>query len=385
MDEHPAAGGAKAESPLRTLHLNTERTWRGGEQQTLYLIKGLLERGHAADVVCQPGSPMALRARALDRNVTVHEIRMRGEVSPAAALRIARAVRRGPYDIVHAHTSHAHSLGLLALAFARGPRLVVSRRVDFSIFRRSFLGLNLLKYRYGVDRYIAVSSAIRSVLVRDGVPARMIEVVRSGVDTARFPELVHPPPMPPDIPGGGPWIGNVGHLTPHKGQAFLIQAMPRVLDAVPAARALIVGEGELRDQLTFRARELGLSDKVILTGFRRDIGAILANLSLFVMPSTEEGLGTAVLDALLFGLPVVGTSAGGIPEVIVDGETGLVVPPGDPDALATAMIRMLSRPDEAAEYGRRGRERVLREFSVASMVEGTLRVYREVLEAGASG
>ncbi|MBN1419691.1 MAG: glycosyltransferase [Planctomycetes bacterium] len=363
---------------MNTLHINTERTWRGGEQQTLLLLLGLRARGHAASLIAPPGSPLAGRAR--DRGIEVREIRMRGEADPIAVLRIRRAIARGKFDILHMHTSHAHSLGGLASAGLPIAR-IVSRRVDFSIFRNSFLGLNRWKYGRWVDRYVAVSSAIRDVLSSDGVDPARVSVVRSGVDPARFPELDRPRAPDPELPfpPGSPIVGNVAHLAPHKGQVHLIQAAPRVLAREPRARFLIVGHGELAATFRRRIAALGLEGTLVLTGFREDIGAILARLSVFVMPSVQEGLGTSIVDAMLFGLPVVASRVGGIPEIIDDGVHGILCPPGDEDALAEAIAGLLRSPDRARILGEAGRRRAKEEFSVDRMVDGTARIYAEVL------
>ncbi len=363
---------------FKTLHLNTERTWRGGEAQTLHLVRGLLREGHVADLVCPPGSPLA--ERAAQAGVAVIPLRMRGEADVAAAWKIRRLLVRSGYDLVHAHTSHAHTLAVMA-ALGRTTKVIIARRVDFSIFRRSFFGLNRLKYRWGIDRIISVSDKIKEVLVRDGVRPQLVTTVHSGVDPARFPEAETPGPLPADlpVPADAPLVVNTAHLTPHKGQIHLIRAFPEVLRAAPAAKLLIVGQGELRDELQAEIDRLHLRESAFLTGFRTDIGAILAHCAVYVMPSIEEGLGTAVLDAFLCALPVVASRAGGIPEMVRDGHNGLLVPPADPHALGAAIVRLLADPSLRRTLGRAARETVLTRFTNEHMVRGTLAVYRDVL------
>jgi L-malate glycosyltransferase len=363
---------------LKTLHINTERTWRGGEAQTLNLVRGLVRAGHAADLVCQPGSPLAERAAA--QGITVLPLRMRGEADLVAAWRIRRALARSGHDLVHAHTSHAHALAVLA-ALGRATKVIVSRRVDFSILRRASLGLSRLKYRYGFDRIIAVSNAIKDVLVHDGVRPELITTVHSGVDPARFPEAGAGAPFPADLPvrPGDVLVVNTAHLTPHKGQIHLVRAFAEVRRAAPAARLLIVGQGELHGELAAEIERLGLGDRAFLTGFRADIGSILAHTTVFAMPSVEEGLGTAVLDAFLFGLPVVASRAGGIPEMVEDGRNGLLVPPADPPALAAAIVRLLADAPLRATLGQAARDTVRSSFTDEHMIRGTIAVYADVL------
>ncbi|MBI1848983.1 MAG: glycosyltransferase [Planctomycetes bacterium] len=367
---------------MRTLHLNTERTWRGGEQQTLYLVQGLLRRGHAADLVCQPGGELAQRARAA--GATVLEIPMRGETDLRAVFRIARRIRDVGYDVIHMHTSHAHTLGCLSSLAARMGRRVVSRRVDFSIYRHPF-SMSGLKYKHGVDRFIAISHAVQAALVADGVPAERISIVASGVDPERLRGVsgagvraeLH-------VPDGAPLVVNVAHLAWHKAQEFLVRAVPALLADIPDARIVIVGDGERRGLLEREIRDLGVERSVILAGFRADASRFMAAANVFVMPSVMEGLCTSILDALLLERPVVASRAGGMPEIVEDGMTGWLVPPKDPAALASAIVASLRDPERAARLARQGRERVLREFTADAMVEGTLRVYRELVPASAT-
>lgn len=364
---------------LRVAHLNTEPTWRGGEQQVLYLATAQAAGGHRPTVFAQPGSPMALRAR--EAGLPVVELRTRGEADLPAMSRLARWLREHPVDVLHMHTTHAHTIGVVAAWWARASaRRVVSKRTDFSIFRHSFLGLNRLKYLHGVDRYIAISEAVRRVLIDDGVPAARIAVVPSGVQADRF-EGARANGLRRELGlgEGAPVVGNIAHFADHKGQRYLVEAAPRILKARPEARLLIVGEGALRAPLMERARELGVADRVLFPGFREDVPALLALFDVFVMPSHLEGLGTIVLDALASGTPVVAAAAGGIPEVIEDGRTGLLVAPRDPAALAEGVLALLADPARAAALAEEGRRRVRERFSVEAMVEGTLTVYRGLL------
>ena len=224
----------------RTLHINTERTWRGGEKQTLLLVRGLRAEGHDAELVCQPQSPLARRAQ--EEGIPIHPIAMHGELDPLAIRAIRRLLRRGGFQVCQMHTSHAHALGVLARGLRRTPKTLVVRRVDFSIYRRGLMRLNWFKYRFGVDRYIAISLAIREVMVADGIPAHRIAVVHSGVD--------HPPAAQTEraairkrhgIPVDAQVIGNVAHLAGHKGQIHLVRALSMLRRDWPQVQALIVG------------------------------------------------------------------------------------------------------------------------------------------------
>jgi len=364
---------------MKILHINTERTWRGGEQQTLYLLRSLIERRISCHLVCQTGSPMA--ERAVNAGVEVFPIAMHGEIDLAAGFRIRQLIRKFNYNIIHSHTSHAHSLAFLA-SIGTGVVRLVTRRVDFSIFRHSFLKLSGLKYRFMADYYIAISQKIKEVMVADGIPDRRIFVVHSGIDPQRFSSATGGDLLSEfGIKENQKVVINVAHLADHKGQEYLVRAIPRVLAKLPDTRFFIVGQGELLDKLREAASGLGLKKELIFTGFREDVADFYRIADLYVMSSVQEGLGTAVLDALALAKPVVATSAGGLPEIIHDGQTGRLVAPADPEALAQGIVDMLSDTDRAASMAATGRQLVLQDFSVDAMVAKNIDVYRRILPA----
>ncbi len=363
---------------LRTLHVDTEPTWRGGEQQVLYLTTGLLERGHKAEIVCQPGSPLGERARA--GGVPTIGLRMRGEWDLAAAWRLARIIASGSYDLVHTHTARAHTLaGLASWMMLRGrrPKLVVARRVDFGIGKGWLSGL---KYRFWGDRYVAVSRAVKGVLVSGGVPAEKVSVVNSCVDLSRF-DGVEAGDIRAEfgLPADSILIVDVAFLVEHKAQKYLVAAMPEVIRRVPSAYCLLVGDGELRGALEAQVAELGLGGRVIFTGFRKDALRFIKGADVSVMSSQKDGLGNSVQETLALKRPIVVTDAGGLPEMVEHGVNGLVVPRRDARALADGIIKMLSDPAAAARYGEAGRRTVEERFTRPRLVEKTIEVYREVL------
>lgn len=364
---------------LKTLHLNTERTWRGGEQQTLYLASGLEGFGHLARVCCVPGGALSRRARKAGLEVV--EIPARGELDWLAAWRISRHLKREGYDIFHMHTSHAHGLGILVSVFHRGPRRVVHRRVDFSIFRNR-LKLSRYKYARDVDRYVAISEAVKAVMVEDGIPEGKISVVPSGVDPTRLEQVqVSRAELRKalEVPEDAPLVGCVGHLAWHKGQEFLVRAVPELLEQVPDAWVVIVGEGERRALLEGEIKRLGVGHRVRMTGFREDAPTLMRAFDVLAVPSVMEGLNTTVLDAQCLGVPVVASQVGGLPEAVQEGAGGVLVPPRIPGALARALAALLQDRARREDLGRRGSARVRRDFSVERMVEGNLAVYGDLL------
>ena len=368
---------------MKILHINTERTWRGGEQQTLYLLQALKQRNIASWLVCQPGSPM--QEKAGQAGIDVAPVAMRGEFDPVAALRIRSLIRKHDFSIIHCHTSHAQTIAYLA-SLGTGVRRLVTRRVDFSIYRHSFLKLSGIKYRLMADYYIAISQKIKEVLVNDGIAEERIFVVHSGIDPHRFRQATGGNLTNEfDIRQNQKVVINVAHLAGHKGQLYLVRAIPLVLAKLPDTRFFIIGQGALMDELKTAAAELGLKKELVLTGFREDVADFYRIAELFVMSSVKEGLGTAVLDALASGIPVVATRTGGLPEIIRDGETGRLVAPASPEALADGIVDMLIHADSAGQMARKGRERVLQDFSIDAMAAGNIEVYRCVSQASGSG
>ncbi len=344
---------------------------------------GLRERGHRAVLVAHPDGELHRRA---SEGADLVALAPASEVDVASAWRLSRVIRQYRPDIVHAHDPHALAMAAMALSFgatAPAPALVASRRVDFHLGGNSF---SRWKYQQ-VHRFIAASGAIRDILVEDGIPAGRVDVVHDGIDVGkvqRLPALdIHTEFW---LPHGVPVVANVGALVAHKGQRYLLDAMPIVMQDVPDAHLVILGEGELRAALERQTKELGLEKRVRLPGFREDVLQLVKSAELFVMSSITEGLGSAVLDAMAMGLAVVGTRAGGIPEAIVHRETGLLVPPAEPGPLAAAIVTLLENPALRAEYGRAGAARVAAHFGVDKLVEGTLDTYaRAAADSPASG
>ncbi len=368
---------AKRKAMTSSLHINDQSTWRGGEQQVYYLLKGLNERGLRAELVAQPASALAERAGA--NGIKVHPIRMHGEADLFAARRIARLIAKERFDIVHMHTSHAHALGCLACAFNRTPLCIVSRRVDFAINRKPF-GVPALKYRWRVNHYIAISKAVKNVLAAGGVDEKKISVVNSGVERKAGPDSRAEARRSLDVAPDAKLVGNVGALVGHKGQRFLVEAAPLVVREMPSTKFVIVGEGELMGLLRDRASQLGVDNAIIFAGFQPDVHRYISAFDVFVAPSVMEGLNTSILDAMMLGRPVVATTAGGIPEIIEHEKTGLLVPPANPEALAAAIVELLKDPEKAERLARAGQERVVEEFSAERMVEGTIAVYERLMQ-----
>lgn len=320
------------ETLLDIVHVDTSTEWRGGQRQLLLLARGLSERGHRQRVLCAPGTPIA---EALGVVGGVELLMGR----PGSHPRNAWLLGGLRPDVVAAHSSPAHTAAVLA-----GHRPVVHRRVDFA----PNWGW---KYRRAAE-LICVSEAVRRVAGR-GV------VVHSAVPAV--------PEAEPAELGEGRVVLAVGALVDHKDHRTLAEAARGL-----QARVLVAGQGPLQGEL----KEMGGLE---LLGQRDDVPALLARADVFVHCSKTEGLGTAVLDAMSAGVPVVATASGGVPEAI--GDCGVLVPVGNADALREALREALEGRHGDVDAARR---RVRGEFSVERMVEATEAVYRRVAEERAS-
>lgn len=340
----------------------------------LYLTRFLLSKGHESVVVAPTVSALFQRVRAA--GLPAVGLDLRHDLDLVAAWRLAAWLRQEGIDILHMHEPHAHGVGLFACTGAPRVRKVVSRRVDFRPFRNL---LGRFKYTVPDVRYLAVSEAVRQVMLDSGIAADAVQTVHSGVDLRRIDAIREASHVFPD---GTRVIGTVGHLSAHKGHRYLLRAMRDVYQIERQARLVIVGEGKLRADLEAEAAALGLGDVVCFAGFRHDVLALIRGFEIFAFPSTQEALGTSILDAMALCKPVVATLAGGIPETVQDGITGLLVPPSDPRALAEALCTMLQRPERARRFGEAGRRHVEKHFTAERTGAATLRVYRDVCLQG---
>jgi glycosyltransferase involved in cell wall biosynthesis len=363
-----------------SLHVDTARTWRGGQNQVLLTVNGLRAIGERAALVAHPNGE--LRRRAAE-GLELIPIAPHTEMDLTAAWRFARVLKGLSPDVIHAHDPHGVAMASLALSLASGspkqgpvPPLVASRRVDFHLKGNSF---SRWKYRQ-VDCFVAASEAIRQMLVADGVPADRTTTVHEGIDVDH---VVAAPAVNVHeafwLPHHAPVVGNVAALVPHKGQRYLVDAAHLVVQEVPDARFIILGEGELREHLEKQVREHHLEKHVLLPGFRTDVLGCIKGFDLFAMSSVTEGLGTSLLDAMACARPIVATQAGGIPEIVTDGVNGLLAPPRDAPALAQAIVRALKDPDLRHRMGKAGFDRVRARFTVERMVAETASVYQRLV------
>lgn len=365
---------------IRLLHLLSGCTVGGCERHVLSLLSRLDRDRYEPWLACfqaEPdrAEPMAPQFRAA--GVKTVDLGGRGRTDPRAVLRLGRLLRRGQFDIVHAHSFRTELAAVLwkrVLGRASVLLRTVHNQDDFYV-RPGYATLARASTAR-LDRVIVISDAVgRYLREAAGLPAAKMVRIHYGLDAEPFSPNGHV--RDEDRPS----LGVIARLAPQKGHRVLIDALPSVLARLPELRVRIIGHeelstvGELRDYAASR----GVADRIEFEGFRGDVPALLRELDLVVLPSLWEGFGLVLLEAMAAGRPVVASAVGPVPEVVDDGRTGLLVPPGDPEALATAIVRVLGDPALAERLGQGGRTRVRESFGLDRMVARTDALYRELL------
>jgi glycosyltransferase involved in cell wall biosynthesis len=353
---------------VRILHVDTERGWRGGEQQLLYLVRGLKRLGVESRVACRAESE--LFRRCLKEGIGV--IPLKGnQVEDIFRLGV---VAKG-FDIVHAHSAKAHTVCAFSKKFHK-KALVYTRRVDY---RPKGNRLTELKYRL-TDKVVAISRAVKEVLkerfnqVEPAVIPSAVDLseLYSSLDVAKVEEIRK-------RFKGNPLIGTLAALTEQKDIPNLIRAAKLVKRELPNAKFVVFGEGKKREELQKLIEKEGLKEDFTLFGFVSEVANYTKALDLFVLPSKNEGLGSSILIAMALKVPVVATRVGGTEEAVIDGKTGILVPPKKPEALAQGILSLVKSDRLRRELSENAFLLVKEKFSVESMVNSYLKVYREVL------
>jgi glycosyltransferase involved in cell wall biosynthesis len=361
----------------RVLHIAKVSGISGSENHLLLLLPALREHGFDIELVMLHEGELGaaeFAARLESGGVPVERVPLGSAASPLAFRRLLGIVRERRPDVVHTHLVHADFHGLVAGRLARVP-VLVSTKHGFNAFRdrRVFAVADRAVGRLA-DVHIAISKGLARYLAE-----------REGFDVARF-EIVHygiePGPPPPHLPGA-PRLAIVGRLIPIKGHDTLLRALAEVRTDLPGVTLEIAGEGALEGDLRATVTRLGLEDVVTFLGHVPQVAAVFERAEVVVVPSLGEGFGMVALEAMERGRPVVASAVGGLPEIVDDGRTGLVVPVSDAHGLAGAIRALAGDANRAAAFGAAGRERSLAEFSQERCTDRTAELYREAL--GAAG
>jgi glycosyltransferase involved in cell wall biosynthesis len=348
----------------------------GSENHLLLLLPDLRARGHDVRLVMlHEGEPGAeeLAVRLERGGVPVERLRMRLPLDPLAFARVARSIRRRRPDVVHTHLVHADFHGLPAGRLARAP-LLVSTKHGFNPFRggRGFAAADRAVARLA-DVHVAISHGLARYLAEsEGFDEDAFEIVHYGIV----------PGPPPTDPPAEPRLAVVGRLIPIKAHDVLLAALTRVREELPEATLEIAGEGPLDAELRATVTRLGLRDAVSFLGRVAPAAPVFERSAVVVVPSRGEGFGMVALEAMERGRAVVASDVGGLPEIVEDGVTGIVVPPDEPEVLAAALLGLLRDPARAAAMGAAGRDRALAAFSQGGCTDRMEELYRAALETG---
>ena len=365
---------------MRVVHVHRISGIGGSERHLLALLPALRAHGIEPSFVGLDdprGAPEPFYAALEQAGIPFARVSAGHDLDPRLPFRIARAARRFRPELVHTHLVHADVHGAAASVLLRVP--LVSTKHNDDPFRAG-------AFRY-VERLLA-RRARRIVTITEslarfneecvGIPRAKLVVVHYGLDAppdrwADNPTLT--------LPEGARILLALGRLVPQKGLDIAVRALPAVRRTHPDAVLVVAGEGPERDALASLATELGVGDEVFLIGRAGDVTALLERADLLVHPSRWEGFGLVLLEAMLASRPVVATRVSSIPEIVIDGETGALVPPEDPQALAEALVRVL---DDPSSLGSSGRARALERFSADAMARKTAVVYAEAIRTTAS-
>jgi glycosyltransferase involved in cell wall biosynthesis len=372
---------------MRILHISKITGISGSEGHLLRLLPGLAQQGHDVQIVIleDPRSPASAFHNTLQQNgISVHCIPIRFHLDPYTLSQLTRLIRHLHPDIVHTHLVHADLYGLIAASQARVLIRLSTRHNDDKFRRNEFFKIiNRLNMRLA-QRVITISKALAGfVSTVEGIPASKIQTIHYGLEAptqeaaeaARRERRESLGYQPEDQV-----IGFFGRLIEQKGVDVLLNAFGVIRKKYPKAKLLIMGDGRARAALEAQADQSGLREVTQFTGWRENAQRFMPACDIIAVPSRWEGFGLVTLEAMGWSRPIVASRASSLPEIIKEGETGLLVPPEDVQALADALETLLDNPDRAKQMGQAGYQRLVSDFSVEKMVCATLDLYRNLTE-----
>ena len=359
---------------MKVIHLSSEQSWRGGEQQMAYLIEELQRLGVKSSVAVRRNS--AFENWCIERNIPFKSLAFRNDFDTGSARQLKRYCIEENADLLHLHSSRSHGIAVLSAALGNKTPMVLSRRVDFRL-KSNFL--SRWKYNHpAIKKIICVSDKIREIVSHSIRHPERCVTVYDGIDLNRFAGKGTRGILRKEyhIAENEKLIGNIAAIAPHKDYFTFLETV-KILSGKIKAKYLITGEGPLRSEIEDKIAELGLGEIVFLTGFRKDLENVMADLDVLLYTSKEEGLGSTLLDAMAYGLPIVTTEAGGIPEIVRNEFNGLTAPVGDFEKLAGQVLR-LTIDDTLREKLTAQAKNFVKNFSAGVMAEHTLQIYQEI-------
>lgn len=363
---------------MRILFINSIQMFGGGEIWMLRTLRALQERGHQVWLCCRPEAEVG--KRAVEQQIPVAPVNFGGDFDPRTILKLARLMKRERIDIVLTNMDKELRLGGLAAKLAGVPVVIPRRGIDYPLKNR-------WRYRWAYNvlatRVLANSQATKRALLRHApwLDARRIEVIYNGIAAEPFLQ-------PSARNFRAEWrvksdellLGFVGQLDERKGIRVLLAAFHHIKRELPQTRLVFVGQGPLREVIVEEVKKQNWSEAVLLPGFLDDVVGVMQALDILLLPSYWEGFGIVLIEAMAAGKPAISTDTSSMPEIIVDGETGFVVPPGDAEALAARAMHLLRHAALREKFGFAARQRVLEKFTQQRMIENLENLFERELQ-----
>lgn len=360
---------------MQVLHILKGLGLAGAENHLMILLAGLREQGIDARMllwVSADNQADDIVKEAQRRSIPIERWVMPGNFAPGFFLKLVRYLRQQKPDIVHTHLVQAETYAIPAAKLAGVPHVINSSHNDDPFRRHPIFRLRSWILWRLTDKGIAISDTIRRFLIEvEGAHPEQIQTIYYGFT---------PLPIQKEETGVK-LIGSVCRLVPQKGIAYALDAVAKLTPEYPNLHYMIVGDGALRSTLELQAKNLGISDRVQFLGWRKDAKELMARFDIFLAPSLWEGFGLVFLEAMAQSVPIVASRVSAVPEVVEDGKTGILVPPRDPDSIASAIKNLLDNPELAKKMGEAGRERLTTTFTPQRMIEQTVTLYAEVMQS----
>lgn len=358
---------------MKVLHVDTGKEWRGGQRQALLLHEGLLENGVESYLA---GNESGKLIKKCKRNCLAYTYK--GEINPISVINLKKIIKSIKPDIVHSHDAHSLTPPLILKYLGFKYKLVHTRRVDFHI-KNSLMS----RWKYNnknIDFLVAISDAVRNILISDGIK-RPVEKIYSGLDRNSVIRLSDNKKNDLRrklvINSCDFVIGSVGNFVPHKDFETLIRAFKLVYDEKKNVKLLLVGNGELLNDMKKLSEELNISGSVIFTGYADNVGELMNIMDLYAATSQEEGLNTSVIEAMMHGLPVVATKAGGLPELVVDNYNGYLCDVKDYTGISKKILFLISEKKKSEKFSENALSHS-KGFGMESMLKNYLNLYRKL-------
>ncbi|MEQ6121098.1 glycosyltransferase family 4 protein [Reichenbachiella sp. MALMAid0571] len=360
---------------MRVLHLSSEKTWRGGEQQIAYLVGELKNQGVDCHVICRKAS--AFSKFCAEQGWTFQEVGFKNSLDILSALKVLKYCRKHQIDLVHMHGSGSHGVGVLSATMGNKSKLVLSRRVDFPLKNNI---LSRWKYNHpSIKRILCVSNKIKEIVEKSVDNKGICRTVYSGIDLEKFSQA----PVSNflrkkyNLDEQAKLIGNTSAIADHKDYVTFVDTAEEVLKRQENVYFFIFGAGPLLQEVKDYIEQKGLSERIIFTGFINNIPEVLPELDVFLMTSKTEGLGTSLLDAMAASVPIVATEAGGIPEIVINGNTGLTAKVKDYITLSNHIVSLINDWELRSKLVANATKFVLK-FDKKETAKKTLDIYNEI-------